>query len=181
VTIETIARALQGKRVGASRHMARCPAHDDHTSSLSVAERDGKVLVYCHSGCSQTAVIEALRSRGLWPEKRVLTPAERKKRARERREFERIEHWRRGWFLALDAAKVIADRCNDTRLLAWASPRLHTIQHAGQATLRALWAADPQRREYEAEGRRDLAFSAQLARLVVEAFDAPDERKDTAA
>ncbi len=48
--------------------MARCPAHQDRTPSLSV--RDGEraaLLVYCFAGCTQDAVIAALRERGLWP------------------------------------------------------------------------------------------------------------------
>jgi hypothetical protein len=49
--------------------MARCPAHDDHTPSLSIRDGDGgKVLVRCHAGCNQQAVITAVRARGLWPE-----------------------------------------------------------------------------------------------------------------
>lgn len=44
-----------------------CPAHDDPSPSLSVEEKDGKVLVHCHAGCEQATVIEALRERGLWP------------------------------------------------------------------------------------------------------------------
>lgn len=46
---------------------ACCPAHDDHGPSLSVTERSGKILVHCHAGCAQSAVISALRGRGLWP------------------------------------------------------------------------------------------------------------------
>lgn len=45
----------------------RCPAHDDRDPSMSVTEtRDGRPLVYCHAGCSQTELIAALRARGLW-------------------------------------------------------------------------------------------------------------------
>jgi putative DNA primase/helicase len=51
--------------------MARCPAHDDHNPSLSLAERDGLVLVKCHAGCDQDAVVSALRRKGLWPEREV--------------------------------------------------------------------------------------------------------------
>jgi putative DNA primase/helicase len=40
---------------------ARCPAHDDHNPSLSVSESDdGRVLIYCHAGCSAKAVCVAL-------------------------------------------------------------------------------------------------------------------------
>ena len=46
--------------------MACCPAHDDRTPSLSICDASGKVLVYCHAGCEQRKVIEALKERGLW-------------------------------------------------------------------------------------------------------------------
>jgi hypothetical protein len=63
---QTIAIALGGHRAG-NCWMARCPAHDDTTPSLSIREtRDGKLLVHCHAGCEQAAVIAALQVRGLW-------------------------------------------------------------------------------------------------------------------
>jgi putative DNA primase/helicase len=63
---EDIARALKGRRRGAG-WVCKCPAHDDHHPSLSVAEtRDLKTLVKCWSGCRQDDVIDALRRRGLW-------------------------------------------------------------------------------------------------------------------
>lgn len=40
---------------------ARCPAHDDEHPSLSVDEGDdGRVLLYCHAGCSIDAIVGAL-------------------------------------------------------------------------------------------------------------------------
>jgi len=49
----------------------RCPAHPDRTPSLSVADGDGgKVVVHCFAGCTQEAVISALRSRGVWAKER---------------------------------------------------------------------------------------------------------------
>lgn len=63
---ESIAKDLGGRKVGAA-WMARCPAHDDHAPSLSIADAlDGKVLVCCHAGCNQRDVIAALRARGVW-------------------------------------------------------------------------------------------------------------------
>ena len=65
---ETVAKALGGRKVGGG-WMARCPAHDDHTPSLSIRDaEDNKVLVRCHAGCDQERVITALRTRGLWTE-----------------------------------------------------------------------------------------------------------------
>ena len=49
---------------------ACCPAHDDHTPSLSIDEENGKTLVHCFAGCSQEGVLAALRSRGIWPSRR---------------------------------------------------------------------------------------------------------------
>ena len=47
--------------------MAKCPAHDDRSPSLSIRHADdGKVLVHCHAGCDQDRVIAALRGHGLW-------------------------------------------------------------------------------------------------------------------
>jgi hypothetical protein len=66
MTADVIARALSGRRAG-GYWMARCPAHDDRTPSLSIRDADdGKVLVHCHAGCHQARVIAALRARGLW-------------------------------------------------------------------------------------------------------------------
>lgn len=44
-----------------------CPAHNDHNPSLSVTEdASGKVLVKCWAGCTQDALIGALKAQGLW-------------------------------------------------------------------------------------------------------------------
>ncbi len=63
-----IAERLGGRRVGPG-WMARCPAHEDRSPSLSIAERSGKVVVHCHAGCQQADVIAALRESGIWPER----------------------------------------------------------------------------------------------------------------
>jgi putative DNA primase/helicase len=31
--------------------MGRCPSHEDGTASLSIKEKDGKILLFCHAGC----------------------------------------------------------------------------------------------------------------------------------
>lgn len=60
-----ISYALSGKKLGAG-WMARCPAHDDRTPSLSVTQMGDVVLVHCFAGCDQVDVIDALRAMGLW-------------------------------------------------------------------------------------------------------------------
>lgn len=61
-----LVEALDGRWLG-SYGMARCPVHDDRTPSLSVRDtKDAKVLVFCHAGCSQAAVVDALSRLRLW-------------------------------------------------------------------------------------------------------------------
>jgi hypothetical protein len=75
MTAETIAKALGGRKAGCG-WTARCPAHDDHTPSLSIRDaEENKVLVRCHAGCDQERVIAALRGRGLWAEKGPRSPS----------------------------------------------------------------------------------------------------------
>jgi putative DNA primase/helicase len=70
ISAETIARALKGRKSG-NNWIAHCPAHHDRKPSLSICDADdGKVLVYCRADCTQNAVIDALRQRGLWQDGR---------------------------------------------------------------------------------------------------------------
>jgi len=57
---EGVLDRLKRVRRSGSGWMACCPAHDDRTQSLSLTERDGKVLLHCHAGCSTEAVLETL-------------------------------------------------------------------------------------------------------------------------
>ncbi|HZZ21491.1 MAG TPA: toprim domain-containing protein [Roseiarcus sp.] len=66
-----IADALNGHPTGAG-YVCECPAHADLRPSLSVTPRDGRVLVHCHAGCTQSAVVGALRRQGLWGDAIVL-------------------------------------------------------------------------------------------------------------
>ena len=67
-SLPEIAATLKARRSG-SGWIARCPAHNDRSPSLRITERNGRILVHCHAGCSQDDVIDALRGRGLWPER----------------------------------------------------------------------------------------------------------------
>ena len=61
----TLTVALRGKWSG-GRGIACCPAHDDRSPSLSLADgADGRLLLHCHSGCSFAEVQAALRECGL--------------------------------------------------------------------------------------------------------------------
>ena len=66
---ETIAHALGGfSRKSGGGFMACCPAHDDRSPSLGIDDSDSGLLIKCFAGCSQEAVVTALKSRNLWPE-----------------------------------------------------------------------------------------------------------------
>ena len=62
MSAEILLSRLSGvKRVGQSRWMACCPAHDDKRPSLSILEKDdGRVLVHCFGLCSVESVLDAL-------------------------------------------------------------------------------------------------------------------------
>jgi hypothetical protein len=58
--LERVLARLKNVKTSGSDFLALCPAHDDKTPSLSIAEGgDGRVLLHCHAGCSTEAVIEA--------------------------------------------------------------------------------------------------------------------------
>jgi DNA primase len=59
--------ACQCRRGSNGSRLVHCPAHHDDRPSLSVKEDGDKVLFHCHASCSQDAVLDALKRRGLWP------------------------------------------------------------------------------------------------------------------
>jgi putative DNA primase/helicase len=75
VNVDAIATSLRCSRTGCrcnasiskEQPLVHCPAHSDDDPSLSLKEDEGKILVHCFAGCSPSAVMAALRSRGLWP------------------------------------------------------------------------------------------------------------------
>ncbi len=77
MTASEVAHALGGRRNGQT-WMARCPAHEDGTPSLSLRDgADGRLLARCFAGCGQRDVIAALRARGLWSGGRCGSPTHR--------------------------------------------------------------------------------------------------------
>jgi hypothetical protein len=60
--LEKVLTALDGQhKPSGNGYTAKCPAHDDHAPSLSIAEsEDGKVLLNCHAGCSSEKIVGAM-------------------------------------------------------------------------------------------------------------------------
>src|SRR4051812_6141297 len=69
MSAEGIARSLGGASQGSTGWICKCPAHEDRKASLSISEKDGKLLWHCHAGCSQESVRDALKGRGLLPKR----------------------------------------------------------------------------------------------------------------
>jgi hypothetical protein len=59
--VELILSCLDGVRRSGSGWVASCPAHDDRLPSLKVDEgEDGRALIFCHAGCSNESILDAL-------------------------------------------------------------------------------------------------------------------------
>jgi hypothetical protein len=59
MTAAELAERLHARRSG-DGWSARCPAHEDRNPSLSIHERDGKILIHCHASCTPEKVCAAI-------------------------------------------------------------------------------------------------------------------------
>jgi putative DNA primase/helicase len=59
MTIDEITSKLKGVKRSHDGFVAKCPAHDDRTGSLSVGAGRGKVLMHCFAGTA-ASVVKAL-------------------------------------------------------------------------------------------------------------------------
>jgi putative DNA primase/helicase len=60
MNVEALLARLSGVQRSGSGWQALCPAHADKNPSLSIHVRDGGILLHCHAGCSQAAVLASL-------------------------------------------------------------------------------------------------------------------------
>ena len=80
--IDRVLGELERVRPAGKGWIARCPAHEDRSASLSVSESDnGNALVHCFAGCSTRAVVEAMGLRLSDLFAKPLSEPERKQRA----------------------------------------------------------------------------------------------------
>jgi len=70
--MEDLLSRLDGYRAtGTDKYIARCPAHEDRSPSLTVGfGRDGGIIVHCFAGCSAQDIIESvgLKMTDLFPD-----------------------------------------------------------------------------------------------------------------
>ena len=61
MTVEELLPRLKGVRAVRSGWVARCPAHEDRSPSLSASEGNGgRTLLHCFAGCTVEAICTAL-------------------------------------------------------------------------------------------------------------------------
>jgi len=63
VTTQEILSRLKCVRRTAKGWMARCPAHQDRSPSLSAREAEGRILLHCFAGCRVEAICSAIEVR----------------------------------------------------------------------------------------------------------------------
>lgn len=70
-TFDEIVSTFGGQIQSDGSWYIHCPVddHEDRNPSCNVKNAGDKILVYCFAGCSQDAVISALKSRNLWTQK----------------------------------------------------------------------------------------------------------------
>lgn len=103
---EPLLQRLEGVAKAGKGWRARCPACEGRSRKLSIAESDGRVLIYCFAGCKAIEVLEAV---GLgWPD--VMPPRHWPDTPEERRRARRAIR-EAGWASALSVltleAKII--------------------------------------------------------------------------
>lgn len=78
MTAAALIERLDGvRRTGDGRWIARCPAHDDRSPSLSIRETsDGTTLIRCHAGCGAADIVDAIgmHLRDLFPRREHYPP-----------------------------------------------------------------------------------------------------------
>ena len=73
--LQDFLQGLKGvKHKGGGQYQAQCPAHNDNDPSLSVREKDGKILLYCHVGCTADSIlgVMGLEMKDLFAEERPM-------------------------------------------------------------------------------------------------------------
>jgi putative DNA primase/helicase len=55
-----ILHLLKGVKGNGNQFTSLCPAHSDKAPSLSISQKDNRILLHCHAGCSTEAIVMAM-------------------------------------------------------------------------------------------------------------------------
>jgi hypothetical protein len=58
--VDLILSRLSHVRGSGPGYVARCPAHEDRSPSLSLRDTGDRVLLHCHAGCSTEEILDAI-------------------------------------------------------------------------------------------------------------------------
>jgi putative DNA primase/helicase len=110
MTAVVIAQALGGAVRNGQGWLAKCPAHDDRSPSLSLADGDGgKLLVKCFAGCDARAVLAALRQRDLLNGSATVSAPVTIPQYKQKDDTSRIERARSIWVKTLPAYGTLVE------------------------------------------------------------------------
>lgn len=59
-TLQLIDRLLGVRKTGPATWIARCPAHDDKSPSITVTEVEDRILIHCFAGCDVHSIVAAV-------------------------------------------------------------------------------------------------------------------------
>lgn len=48
------------RKIGPASYQCECPVHYDNKASLTLSEKNGKILLHCHAGCATRDILEAV-------------------------------------------------------------------------------------------------------------------------
>jgi phage/plasmid primase-like uncharacterized protein len=60
MTIDNLLARLKRARRSGNGYVALCPGHDDRHHSFSLTQEGGRILLYCHAGCTVRDICDAL-------------------------------------------------------------------------------------------------------------------------
>jgi Protein of unknown function (DUF3631) len=60
MTLPDLLHRFNGYHRAGDGYRVKCPGHDDRIPSLSLTEKDAKILLHCHAGCEPQAIVKAL-------------------------------------------------------------------------------------------------------------------------
>lgn len=58
--LEIVNKFKDAKQIGSNSYQVKCSSHKDDKASLTITEEDGKILMYCHAGCSTLDILNSV-------------------------------------------------------------------------------------------------------------------------